>query len=210
MEELVSAEKRNAEEAVDLAIQADEERKVVQASLENEQAINYGLKQRIAALERNLRKMGGEIETKAPEVYEEIKDWISESFSGKLRLHPRAEKSLKSARYERIADVVAGIKLLAGPYRDLKKGELDPNTFDTKCKSLGFEETKSLSKTSAGKQGDEYFVTYSGSRRFLDRHLKKGTSKDPKYCLRIYYFWDEIDEIVVVGSLPEHLNTTAT
>ncbi len=210
LEELVTAEKKNSEEAVSLAIQFDEERQIAQAELENEKAINYGLKLRIDALENGLKNVGAETETKEPTEYGEVKDWVAKNFSGKLRLAPRAEKTLKDARYEKIQDVISGLRLLAGSYRDLKRGELRPNEFDSKCSGLGFEETKSISKSSAGKQGDEYFVLYAGRKQFMERHLKKGTSKDLRFCLRIYYFWDEVNELVVVGSLPEHLNTTAT
>ena len=37
-------------------------------------------------------------------------------------------------------------------------------------------------------QGEEYYIMYGGRRRLLDRHLKKGVSRNPLYCLRIYFF----------------------
>ncbi|MEM6477567.1 MAG: hypothetical protein AAF647_00835, partial [Pseudomonadota bacterium] len=106
-----------------------------------------------------------------------------------------------------IEDVIAGLTLLAGPYRDMKRGRSDPHLFTEVCREAGFEETRSMSKVAAGQQGETYFVRHGGARHLMDRHLKKGTSKDPRHCLRIYFFWDAAQEIVVVGSLPAHLDT---
>jgi len=44
----------------------------------------------------------------------------------------------------------------------------------------------------------------------MDRHLVKGTSRDPRFCMRIYFFWDDEENVVVVGHLPGHLTTAAT
>jgi hypothetical protein len=43
----------------------------------------------------------------------------------------------------------------------------------------------------------------SGGKRELDMHLKTGV--DSKFLLRIYFFWDEVKEKVVIGSMPDHL-----
>lgn len=62
-------------------------------------------------------------------------------------------------------------------------------------------------------EGDSYFVQYPPGAtqwKFLELHLKKGTSKDVRFCLRIYFFWDEEIQLVVVGWLPNHLDTKAT
>ena len=181
--------------------------RAAEGALAAEQALTYGLKQRIETLETSLEAAGGLTEGSAPTDYADVKAWVAASFSGKLRLTPRAEKGLRDAAYAKIEDVLAGLRLLAGPYRSMKRGEFDPIEFEQECRTLGSEETRSVSKISAGQHGDAYFVQYAGKKSFLDRHLKKGTSKDPRYCLRIYFFWDPQAEIVVVGSLPEHLLT---
>ena len=47
---------------------------------------------------------------------------------------------------------------------------------------------------------------HNGQRKKFDKHLTKGDGRDPRKCLRIYYFWDNETGMVVVGSLPYHLN----
>jgi hypothetical protein len=42
-------------------------------------------------------------------------------------------------------------------------------------------------------------------------HLKNGgNTRDPMRCLRIYFFWDDDEQQVVVGSLPAHLENHMT
>ena len=42
-------------------------------------------------------------------------------------------------------------------------------------------------------------------------HLKSGgNTRDPTRCLRIYFFWDDDEQQVVVGSLPGHLENRLT
>ena len=67
-------------------------------------------------------------------------------------------------------------------------------------------------------EADAYYVRHpqpSGDRkvapyRLLDLHLRKGNSTNPRYCLAIYFFWDETAKQVVVGWLPSHLGVSKT
>jgi hypothetical protein len=69
---------------------------------------------------------------------------------------------------------------------------------------------KSVQTEVLGEQGDEYLTQHNGRKRELDRHLKKGNSRDARYCFRLYFFWDEDNEQVVVGWLTSHLGTRLT
>ena len=78
---------------------------------------------------------------------------------------------------------------------------------------LGVEETESISDQNEGKVArDTYRVSFGLGRRKrkLDRHLKKGTGRDSRDCFRLYFFWDEDEEQIVVGWLPSHLPTPIT
>jgi len=66
----------------------------------------------------------------------------------------------------------------------------------------------SVAPSVAGEQGDAYFVSWKGRRRFMDLHLRKGGGRDERYCLRVYFFWDEQLQKVVVGWLPSHLSNS--
>jgi hypothetical protein len=53
---------------------------------------------------------------------------------------------------------------------------------------------------------DLYSVQYGGARRPLDRHLKGSDSRDRRFGFRLYFFWDEDEQVAVVGWLPSHLD----
>ncbi|WP_420725956.1 hypothetical protein [Hwanghaeella sp. LZ110] len=82
--------------------------------------------------------------------------------------------------------------------------------FSQQTKHLGIELSNTFSGARSGEFGDEYFVDYNGRKRELVKHLKKGNDKDQRNCLRIYFFWDEEDQVVVIGYLPAHLRTRLT
>lgn len=205
LEQMVKSEAQNTEEAIALALQAEEERQLVQEALAQEQATNYALRTRLRNLEsqgETTRVASGDV----PQTYADMVSWVKANLSDKLRLTSRAEKALRRARYDKVSDVLTGLQLLARPYRDMKRGAIAAQEFEHQCRAEGFEETRSVSKVSAGQHGDTYFVQHQGHRRFLDRHLKKGTAMDERHCLRIYFFWDPEAELVIVGSLPGHLS----
>jgi hypothetical protein len=71
----------------------------------------------------------------------------------------------------------------------------------------------SITEGRAGEHGETYYVRFpigSEHRQFLDLHVCKGVTKDDRNCMRIYFFFDEDNDQVVVGSLPGHLETRAT
>ena len=45
----------------------------------------------------------------------------------------------------------------------------------------------------------------------VEWHIKNGgNTRDPRRCLRIYYFWDEDSQQVVIATMPAHIQTGAT
>ena len=144
--------------------------------------------------------------------YAEIGEWIQQYYPDRLTIHPRAIHSLKDAVYEDPQLVYKCLILLANEYYDYHTGIVDHDHFIAACKAVdpSLSESGAITDASAGMQGDEYFVQYQGQKRKLERHLTKGNSRDPKYCLRIYFFWDDQEQVTVIGNLPHHLDTTAT
>ena len=127
-------------------------------------------------------------------------------------LHSRALRSLKNACYEDTKLVYQCLKLLATSYYDYRMGFIDYEQFTHACRNVapGLEERGAITDVAAGMQGETYYVQYRGKKKKIDRHLAKGNSKDRRYCLRIYFFWDEQDQVVVIADLPHHLDTSAT
>ena len=67
----------------------------------------------------------------------------------------------------------------------------------------------SIDKSRAGQEGEASYVNYpigTTQRVFLQFHIVRGNSREDRYCMRIYFFWDEETNQVVVGWLPSHLS----
>lgn len=210
LREELDAAREEANEALELGMQADEARTQTQKELENERSQAFVLKGRIEILETKLNEQGRSTELANPKDYTEMPDWAAKSFAGRLRIHNRAARSLKKANYEKIDDVINGLRLLANDYRDLKTNKIDLMEFDDKMNGYGLSLTRSISENRAGEQGAEYFIKHKGREIFLDQHITKGTSKDTRYCLRIYFHYDEEDNEIIVGWLPSHLDIRST
>jgi hypothetical protein len=215
-EEEIERLERGIKEAEDEAYSAMQEataiEKKLKEALENIKAQNY----RIDSLEElAIKRSSNEQDViEIPEKYEDIPEWVQKHFAGRLVLAPRAKSALKSAIYEDVSTVCKSLMMLAKEYYQMRCEDLRGSTsrmdFFGKCQELGVQESASVSDICAGEEGETYNLNYGGKKRKLDRHLKKGSSRDPRYCMRIYYFWDEEMCRTVIGYLPGHLDNRMT
>ena len=185
--------------------------------VERYRLLNYSLRSRVDALNFELRQLrgdGGADAGRHPLNYEEMEDWIVGSFPESIYLHPRAVRGLRNAEYEDIGRLCDAIRLLAGPYRDMRRGILPKARFDELLRSPhNFNLERSITEIRAGEQGNTYFVAYPANARntrLLKWHLTHGNSHEARYCLRVYFFWDKAEEVVVIGWLPSHLDNRLT
>lgn len=203
-----------AEEARDVALEladaAEKEREDAQRESHNLRTQNTALR---LALEE---KQGGSADADMviPATLAELPDWVETQLAGRLVLHPRALRGLKGARYENVSLVYEALLLLAREYRDMRLGVGDAEgAWTARREELGLRFSRAISESRAGEQGAEYFVNYparSTRRVFVEHHLAQGATKDERFCLRIYFFWDTESSQVVVAHLPSHLDTRAT
>ncbi len=58
---------------------------------------------------------------------------------------------------------------------------------------------------------DEFRIWWQGQYRTVDWQLKNGgNTREPRRCLRIYYFWDEATQQIVIAYMPAHRRTDAS
>ncbi len=136
----------------------------------------------------------------------DLEEWAALN-NDRIAIMPRAIAAAKRSNYESPAMMYECLELLANEYRKVKLNELDRHAFKDKASGMGLLFGGSVEPTNAGRLGEEYFIRWGGRRIFLDQHLCKGNARDTRYCLRIYYTWDENLGIPVVGWLPSHLGT---
>ncbi|MDO9133989.1 hypothetical protein [Hydrogenophaga sp.] len=150
-------------------------------------------------------------EASAPEAQEprkwqldELAEWAAEN-ADRITILPRAINAARKSLYEQPQLVYAALELLASTYRKVKLGQQERTDLIDEVRALGMEIGGSVDPSRATK---DYFVRWGRTRRALDQHLSRGVSRDPRLCMRIYYFWCDETERVVVGWLPSHLDNS--
>ncbi len=197
----------------DLLATADVERDQAVQSAQLAKQRAYQIRVRADALQQQLTDLGNQAaDVVIPDEIDQLEQWSSDNLSGSVEIHNRTFQGAKKSQYEDVPFIYRVLLLLRDHYVPMRRngGEDMKNAYDIALRELGLEESGSISGERLGEQGDTYIVMYAGRRRVLDRHLKKGSSKEQRVCFRLYFFWDEDSEQAVVGWLPSHLDTRAT
>jgi hypothetical protein len=196
-----------------LVDQYEQDRSLALEEAQQAQAANAHLRHRIHALEERLKSHAPVVsKVPIPKSLDDFESWCRDHLSGSVEVHNRAIQAVKKSRYEDIELIYKALLLLRDSYVPMKReGGLEKKQlFERQCRELGLSEDPTFSGDRWGEEGDTYKVRYAGRPRLLDRHFKKGNAKDERYCLRLYFFWDEDSEQAVVGWLPSHLDTRIT
>ncbi len=153
-----------------------------------------------------VRALGGnpDADTPFPATWEEFAPWCEENLDGRLVLAGSARRETGGAEFEDVGLAARCLNWLAADYREARlrggapqlHGRIDniaDGVFNLPC------------------GGDAFECTWRGRRRRVEWHIKCGANtRDPRRCLRIYYFWDEESRQVVVASMPAHRRSAAT
>ena len=163
-------------------------------------------REEIAYLERKITQ---------PTRHEEIPAWVEAHFSGRLLLHPKAVNLLseKGAQKVDAGLICDALDFLATDYWDRRYRRISSEEMNTRCSQKygrPFEVTPIGSTTiefTPGQYKIKYFPGRLGKpvESPLDFHLRVGN--DAENLLRIYFLHDDEKQLIVVGSLPEHLKT---
>ena len=173
---------------------------------------NIALRSRLDALRAHLIRQNGEspdTEIPIPDSYKVMGEWVKEHLAGRLVLLPRAERAASKAEYTEVGMVYRALLILANEYRDSRMGTGTDKAFRDALAQYGMDFSGSIDKCRAGQEGEAYYVNYpigTSQRVFLQFHLERGNRHENRYCMRIYFFWDEDTNQVVVGWLPSHLS----
>jgi hypothetical protein len=193
--------------------EADRERDEAQRRAEEARSEVYRLNQRIRMLETQISaRADSGSDVALPADLHDLKDWADRQLAGSVVLTNRALRGANGSQYEEPALVYRALLLLRDRYVPMRRegGDVRRQKYEAELSAIGLSEEGSITRTRLGEQGEEYLVQYNGKKRELDRHLRKGNARDPRHCFRLYFFWDEEDEQVVVGWLTSHLDTRQT
>lgn len=185
-------EDARAEAAFYLEEQHAAERKAREA-----EAAARTLEERNDGLKRRLAKLLGAPEPAIPlpEKWSQFGDWCDQHLADQIILTPQARREVKAPLFRDVGLAAQCLLWLAEEYWDARMngsgGDLrGPIVNGVKNDGCG---------------GDGFSFIWGKRRINVDWHIKNGgNTRDPERCLRIYYFWDDEAEKVVVVSMPAH------
>lgn len=179
----------------------------------NRQSIYW--QEQAVALQKSIELLSGHrianksvVQTSFPSEYPAVAKWAEQQFSGKLLLLPQAVKSLERGCYFSLELVCRGLELLANEYRDAQMSN-DSTPLTAVCKKHGLTIRRASGKAKIS-QDSNWYVNYpegNDVRRFLEYKIERGFGKSPRHVLRIYFFYDSDNSLVVVGHLPSQLES---
>jgi hypothetical protein len=158
---------------------------------------------RIQQLIEQLKARGGEPDSdvKLPDNWEHFAEWCDDVLSGRITLTSKARREVKSAVFDEPQTAATCLLWLANEYRDSR---LHGSTGDLRKPLQSGIQNERLG-------GDCFEFKWNGHNVQVEWHIKNGgNTRDPHHCLRIYYFWDDDNQTVVIVSMPAHIHTSAT
>lgn len=201
--------RRRADEAEQLQAEALSENQTLNEENRELRSQAVSMQMRIDSLIAALQESGREEAIEIPDDLEGLREWSDRYLAGRVILLQRAYNEAKDSVYESPEDIYNALLWLAQLYWPAKtSGDEDGEIWDRarrRLAELGMEYAGSIDPRNAG---EEYKASYRGKRWFMNMAIKKGNSRERRYCMRIYTFWDEDAQATVVGSLPAHLDNT--
>jgi len=181
--------------------ESERESAQIEASAAKQQA--YDRLQQVRTLERRVAG-ASPATTPIPEGLDEFQTWCETYLGSSVEMTNRAYQGVRKSDFHSPSFIYQSLLLFRDFYVPMRIDSSPENreAYQKELTRLGLEE----SFTGEGVNSDQYMVQYGGRRRALDKHLKGGNSRDRKYQFRLYFFWDDDDQVVVIGWLPSHLD----
>lgn len=210
---------RNKADYEQIAVQIDEENQALHAELQELRERLRESEQKAAALQhalsaRELRPRDIErnepLYATPPESVEEAVHRVRSHYGELLYFLPSALKSARESTYRSPTEVARQLDGLARIAQRVQEGTLT-GTLAQAFKKENLAYAPGVSEGTSKRLSQQYRFR-DGTKTFVcAEHLRKGNSKDPSGCLRIYFTSEELDDgRFVVGHIGAHLETSST
>lgn len=181
---------------------SDEHKSIEEHAQSLEQQLR-GARARIQQLLAQIKAHGGKPDAgiPLPERWDTFADWCDEVLSGRVVLSGRARRGIKSAAFDDPRTAARCLLWLANEYRDSRT--------EGGSSDLRKPIKEGIRNDRCG--ADSFEFSWGNRNVAVEWHIKNGgNTHDPCRCLRIYYFWDEDSQMVVIATMPAHIRTGAT
>jgi hypothetical protein len=180
-----------------------EEHSKIEIRAQDAELQNRALTLRVQHLAEQLSVRGPiSAEIDLPSGWSDFATWCESTLAGKLVLTPIARRGLRKPEFEDVELAARCLKWLATKARESLMGQTG-----LVLSELPIE----VGVRNAHCGSDQFDLDWNGRRFTADWHVKNGgNTRDPKRCLRIYYFWDDETNQIVIADMPAHRRSAAS
>jgi hypothetical protein len=151
------------------------------------------------------------LENLPPTSVKEVVRRIQSEFEGRIVFALNGRSAVDDNPFEDTEGLYKALRFLGSTYYSARSGRQPCADLGLACReSSGFAYEPHQSEITIGMYKDFYTTRWNGKSVTLKGHVGKGSSKDPRYCIRVGFDFDEAKKIVVVGFIGQHQKTGAT
>jgi hypothetical protein len=139
----------------------------------------------------------------------DLPDWIESEHPGRLVFTGRAYRTLKDSSYDDMKKVAEVFQILAVEFYAAFRKEIQFQDAIDVLRKITAKYSGNQSEVTAGmKHG--YECDHDGKRYFLRKHIRLGSSRDPRLCFCVYFEWEPAVNKIIVLHAGAHLDTQST
>lgn len=219
LQEIVDSYEKDRDEAKKQAKDLDE--KLLDVEIQNEKlrgdleeyrkrirSLEYQLQHARASAQSSIGETSNCTET-APYSLKDVPDWVEKEHPERIVFTGRAERTLRSSPFEDLEKVAAIFRVLATRLYPAFRKEIPFQDAIEELAAIPARYSGKQSEVTAG-MNDGYECTHNGVKYSLQKHIGLGTSRDPRYCFRLYFEWEPKIQRIIVLHAGEHLDTQST
>ena len=173
---------------------------------------NDNLRAKIRAV--SLQRGGVALTTTEPlSDFSEFPTWSAAHLGDHIEVLPRALRDIeKYGVTEWIETFYQTLLCIRDYYVPMRRdGGLElKKKFEDRCFELRIEESGCFSQKGDIKAFPSYRVRYGSEYVWLERHFKYGAGYDLRRMFRIYFYWDDVNNVCVIGHAPTHMDNNNT
>lgn len=216
LEAALSEQKTQNRHLLELATQADGElqttRRERNAALEEVRQLRFQISNQWNQVETGYVENDDQVEY--PDNWDDLETWVELYGQDRLVLHPKAIKAAQESPFKDIPLAYKAMDYLVRYYVPMRTRSADNTDAYQRSKQalaeLGLEESDVGTADEIKRYKQEYKRQYDGREVTLDRHLKRGVGFGGEFQFRLYFYYDDEAEKVLVGHMPTHLTNRLT
>ena len=133
------------------------------------------------------------------------------SFAHRLVIATNSESNVEESQFKWPDKVLNALEWLATTYYDSRSGQLTVTDLDASCREhCDMWYKGSQGQTTMIAYPNSYTTVVDGEQIWLEEHIGKGNSFDPRRTIRIAFNWDKNRQQVIVGYIGRHQRTRAS